>query len=462
MQIYKRGKNGFYWFRFKFDGQLICESTKQKSFKVAKDIATDRQSRLAKERDGRNEALARLQCRSVERCPECSAWFDPRHCTKSDEGKYFCSQHCAQVWNKKHRVIPTLKDFIDTKLESWAKSTFEKTVPNNWYWYRAGFVVIRKHNELGSLPLDAISDAALVPFVSKQLADGYAIATVNSTLRIIRAILHKAASDDYKLLDKAPEIKLLKGEHRREHVVTPEEEKQYLAIAEREDPEIGHAIICLLDTGLRPDEFYRLRWEYINWKCGTLLVTHGKTEAARRKLNLSPRLRFILETRWEQAKKPVEGWVWPSATKSGHFEQSTIKKRHSRILRLCQKEAEEQKKKKNGKPVVVRPFIPYALRHTFLTRLGESGCDVWTHARIAGHSNIEMSSRYVHPSEQAVTAAQQKAIERGYENETNQVSASVRSAAQSAVNGESAEVNWRARRDSNSRPIAPEAIALSS
>jgi integrase len=36
----------------------------------------------------------------------------------------------------------------------------------------------------------------------------------------------------------------------------------------------------------------------------------------------------------------------------------------------------------------------YSVRHTFLTRLGESGCDVWTLARIAGHSNISISRRY--------------------------------------------------------------------
>ena len=47
----------------------------------------------------------------------------------------------------------------------------------------------------------------------------------------------------------------------------------------------------------------------------------------------------------------------------------------------------------------------YSLRHTFLTRLGESGCDAWTLARIAGHSNVSMSSRYVHPSEDAVLTA---------------------------------------------------------
>ena len=38
----------------------------------------------------------------------------------------------------------------------------------------------------------------------------------------------------------------------------------------------------------------------------------------------------------------------------------------------------------------------------FLSRLGESGCDAWTLARIAGHSAIAVSARYVHPSEDAV------------------------------------------------------------
>jgi len=41
----------------------------------------------------------------------------------------------------------------------------------------------------------------------------------------------------------------------------------------------------------------------------------------------------------------------------------------------------------------------------FLTRLGALGCDVWTLARIAGHSSIAMSYRYVHPSEDSVLDA---------------------------------------------------------
>jgi len=56
----------------------------------------------------------------------------------------------------------------------------------------------------------------------------------------------------------------------------------------------------------------------------------------------------------------------------------------------------------------VRPFVLYSLRHTFLTRLGASGCDVWTLARIAGHSSVAISARYVHPSEDSVLAAVEK------------------------------------------------------
>ena len=53
----------------------------------------------------------------------------------------------------------------------------------------------------------------------------------------------------------------------------------------------------------------------------------------------------------------------------------------------------------------VRPFVLYSLRHTFLTRLGESWCDAWTLARIAGHSSVAISARYVHPSDERVLEA---------------------------------------------------------
>lgn len=137
----------------------------------------------------------------------------------------------------------------------------------------------------------------------------------------------------------------------------------------------------------------------MNGRNGTLLVTHGKTAAARRVLPMTPRVRGILETRWEAVGKPVEGWIWTAATRSRHVESSSLKKQHARAFKTLEDEAVKNSEK------AIRPFVLYSLRHTFLTRLGESGCDAWTLARIAGHSNVSMSSRYVHPSEDAVLTA---------------------------------------------------------
>src|SRR6266481_367351 len=104
---------------------------------------------------------------------------------------------------------------------------------------------------------------------------------------------------------------------------------------------------------------------------------------------IAPRVRIMPENRWRLAGEPDEGWVWPADTKDGHINHDSVKLQHKKALKLAK----------------IRPFEVYSIRHTFLTRLGESGCDVWTLARVAGHSNIGISQRYVHPSEDAVLNA---------------------------------------------------------
>jgi len=184
-----------------------------------------------------------------------------------------------------------------------------------------------------------------------------------------------------------------------EWVVSPQEEAKYLSVALEFVASIA-TVLC--DTGLRPEECFRLEWGAITWtngRHGTLLVTHGKTAAARRVLPMTSRVRTILEKRWEAAGKPVEGWVLVAPTKSGHVESSSLKKQHAKTFASLNKTAADNK----DKPM--RPFVLYSLRHTFLTRLGESRGDAWTLARIAGHSRISISTRYVHPSEDAVLGA---------------------------------------------------------
>ncbi len=337
--IYKRGR--IYWYKFMWNGEAVRESTKQGNDKVARQMEAAHRTSLAK----------------------------------------------GEVGIREKKPVPTLAEFCEKRFEPWAKATFANT-PKTWLdFYRVGMRAILAHKPLCGLKLDEINGENAAEFAAHRNCQGLQVSSVNSSLRVLRRILRLAV--EWGLLKAAPTIKRLPGERHRERVVCPEEEARYLAAA---SDLLAAIATVLVDTGMRPEECYRLRWESLNWangRNGTLLVTYGKTAAARRVLPMTLRVRQLLEMRWQAAGRPLEGFLWPAPTRSGHVEPSSLKKQHAKALRLSK----------------VRPFVLYSLRHTFLTRLGESGCDAWTLARIAGHSSIAISSRYVHPSESAVLNA---------------------------------------------------------
>jgi integrase len=356
--IYKRGcdKNGLdrtcskcgehascgvYWYKFMWQGKLVRESTKQRNDKVARNMESAHRTSLAK----------------------------------------------GEVGIRDKKVIPTLAAFMTDSVLPWAKGAFAGK-QNTHDWYRNEARVLSEYKPLAGAPLDGIKTDLVSGFVAWRIKQGRQIATVNSSIRMLRRTLNLAV--EWEIITSAPKIKVLTGERRREHVVTPEEEATYLGIA----PEpLASIATILIESGLRPEECFRLRWENVrllSGRNGALLVTHGKTAAARRVIPMTPRIRAIFEARWEAAIRPGEGWVFPAKrAHCGHVIANTIYEPHLKTI------------KDSG----VRPFVLYSLRHTFLTRLGESGCDVWTLARIAGHSSTAMSSRYVHPSENAMLDA---------------------------------------------------------
>lgn len=91
-----------------------------------------------------------------------------------------------------------------------------------------------------------------------------------------------------------------------------------------EDPFlVRDATAVLMDCGLRPDECFPLRWEYI--RENAVHVPSGKTENARRTIPLTPRVAAFLEMRRDMA---TSEWMFPTPTTSGHIEKSTLKKPH--------------------------------------------------------------------------------------------------------------------------------------
>ncbi len=144
----------------------------------------------------------------------------------------------------------------------------------------------------------------------------------------------------------------------------------------------------LLDCGLRPEEGFRLRWE--NVRDGGIEIHYGKTESARRHIPVSQRVEAVLEMR--RAAATGGEWVFPAQTRSGHIEPASVKRQH---LRAC---AEAK----------VERFPVYTMRHTCLTRWAPH-MDPWTLAHLAGHRDMAITRRYIHPQAETIREAMEKA-----------------------------------------------------
>ncbi len=471
----ERGSCGVYWYKFMWQGKLVRQSTKQGNDKVARQKEAAHRTRLAKEDDERQVKAGRLGCPvgQLARCPECDKWYDSNHSAQAGDGQFLCSAGCRVLWDRKAHVMPTLRSFCEQRFEAWAKASFERTCKNNWYWFRAGIRRLTAFEPIANSKLDEITNEKVSAFAAHEQTRpqnrgkgedenrrGLAVSSINSTVRVLRRILRLA--NEWGVIEQSPKLGLLPGEHHRERVISHEEEALYLAVA---PALLADVAAVLAGTGLRPDECYRLQWQDIAWsngRNGTLLVKYGKTAAARRVIPLTPPVRAVFEQRWQRAGQPQHGWVWPAPTEIGHINHASLKKQHARTFRTInsrETDDEGNSAAKKNHALCVRPFVLYAFRHTFLTRLGESGCDAWTLARIAGHSSIAISSRYVHPSEDVVLDAMAKLAghKSGHSAERRELPVSEDSKEVVDLKGN----GWCARRDSNSRPIAPEAIALS-
>src|SRR5438094_9398064 len=97
----------------------------------------------------------------------------------------------------------------------------------------------------------------------------------------------------------------LRKELGRETLISPEAEAKLLAAAKQP---LRDVILVMQDTGMRPQDVFRMRWEHVNWFKRVIFIPHGKTKNSRRYVPLSERARQALQLRGAG----TTGWVFPS------------------------------------------------------------------------------------------------------------------------------------------------------
>jgi integrase len=196
-------------------------------------------------------------------------------------------------------------------------------------------------------------------------------------------------AQEWKVIDRVPRIRLLGGEHRREFVLGHELEPAYLGACAQPLRDIA---LLMIDAGLRMGEALSLCWQDVTIKpagaakYGYLTVRAGKSKNSKgRNMPLSQRVQEMLKTREPEAA----GLVFHREDGTSLLPTS-VNHQHSAVRKDMKLPAD---------------FTPHSLRHTFGTRLGESGAEAFTIMKLMGHSSVTISQLYVHPTPDTIERA---------------------------------------------------------
>jgi integrase len=344
MSIFKRG--GTYYFEFVYNGKRYVQSTRVKNQRDAAEI----------ERAYRT-ALVKGEVGIVER-----------------------------------KTAPTFREFSIRFLEAISVSSADRPATVKFYTQRTSQLL--KYPTFRNAKIDAIDESMIERYVTARRAE-VSPASCNRELATLRRALRLA--EDWKLIVKAPRIRLLKGERSRTFVLTYQQERDYLQAC---PADLRDAATVMLDTGLRIGELTNLKWEDIRFqpvgaaRFGSVKVRAGKSEKALRTLSLTSRASAVLFAR---RKGSVSDYVFPGESPDAPILVTSFDHQHRKV---CEPTID-------GKKMVrfPREFVLHGLRHTFLTRLGEAGADAFTIMKLAGHSSVTVSQRYVHPTPESCELA---------------------------------------------------------
>ena len=291
------------------------------------------------------------------------------------------------------KKIPTLSNFA-SRFFLWLGALPADRPPKEptRRYYRTGWKLLQKTSMAGRR-LDHITQDHI-----SGLVVGNSPANTNNALRTLRRMLKKA--HEWEMIRAVPLVKLVE-EHGREQVIEPWMEAKLLAVTEiARTPTSKHApksinygwqplrdvLVIMLDTGMRPGEILRMRWEHVKWDREEIFIPRSKSRKSKRNVGITGRVRAALLSRKGAAN---EGWVFPSArAASGHIE--TVQKQFDLAKQMA------------GLP---ESIVLYCARHRFSTDAMEGTGNPMAVMDAMGHSKLDVTRLYQHPGTRQIRDA---------------------------------------------------------
>lgn len=319
MSLYKR--NGTYWYDFTIDGNRMRKSTKQTDRYLAGLVM--------------NDEISKARTQGVD----------------------------AVV-----RKSPVLSEFSVQFLQ-WVEDA-HSIEPETRRYYRNGWRLL-KETKLAEKRMDKIAnhDCETITFPGGN-------SNANTALRTLRRMFAKA-KELKQFFGDLPEIGLRKEWGRS--IAMSIADASSIA-AKMEEGNARDAFLVIRGTGMRPKECFGLRWENFRWDALYYQNPNGKTKASRRAIPLLGESAVVLNRRHIAHGSPVEGWVFPAGSQTGHM--MSIHKAFTRARKAA------------GLPSAM---VLYTARHGAGTDLANVTSLKET-MDILGHGDTQTAMRYQHPS----------------------------------------------------------------
>lgn len=273
-----------------------------------------------------------------------------------------------------------LKEFLfELQIQNYSQRTMDT------YRYNVG-LFISYLREFEVVDLDDVLPLHIKKFIKHQQALGSKASYINVLIKSLRAYFSYLQKEDYLEVDLMRKIKLLKEEVTIIETFTDNEIQAMLQVYDFKtylNARNKMIIALFVDTGIRMAELINLQYDWIGDTTIKILGKGKKWRYVSISLNLK---KYMI--RYERVRA---SYFKDKVLESNNY----ILSRSGRPLTSVQV---ENVVRECGKKAKVRDTIrcsPHTIRHYFTQANIRNGLDVYSTSRLLGHSNINITKRYL-------------------------------------------------------------------